>query len=115
MFWPFSFKAMAERMNKLQLNLDISTPESKLYGIDPQEIPVKYFHALFYPSYVLNRRLKSAGGPGPPKWELRSRIGVYLGNSPFHAGSVALVWNPTTVQISPQYHVVFNNEFSTVP
>ena len=39
----------------------------------------------------------------------------YLGHSPFHAGSVTLVWNPTTGRVIPQYHVVFDDEFSTVP
>ena len=59
--------------------------------------------------------MQSAGGAGPPKWEPRSRIGVYLGHSPFHAGSVALVFNPTTGRVSPQYHVVFDDDFTTVP
>jgi hypothetical protein len=39
---------------------------------------------------------QSPGGPGPPKWEPQSRIEVYLGHSPFHAGSVALMFNPRT-------------------
>ena len=114
MFWPFAFKAMAERMNSLQLNADGSTAESRLYGIPAGDIPVKSFHTLFCPVYVLDSRLQSAGGAGPPKWEPRSRIGVYLGHSPFHAGSVALVFNITTGRVSPQYHVVFDDDFSTV-
>ena len=78
-------------------------------------IAVKSFHTLFSPIYVLDDRLQNYGGSGPPKWEPRSHIGVYLGHSPFHAGIVALVWNPTTGLVSPQYHLVFDNEFSTVP
>ena len=38
-----------------------------------------------------------------------------MGHSPFHAGNVALVWNPTTGRGSPQYHVVFDDDFTTVP
>ena len=38
-----------------------------------------------------------------------------MSRSPFHAGSVALVLNPRSGLISPQYHVVFDDEFSTVP
>jgi hypothetical protein len=45
----------------------------------------------------------------------RSNICVYLGHSLFHARSVALVYNPSTGHISPQYHVVFDNDFTTVP
>jgi hypothetical protein len=119
MFWPFALKAMAERLaerlNKLHIHIDGSTPESKLYGMDPDDIPVGTFHTLFCPVYVLDSRLHSAGGIGPPKWEPRSRIGVYLGHSPFHAGSVALVFNPSTGHVSPQFHVVFDDDFSTVP
>jgi hypothetical protein len=71
---------------------------------------------MFCPCYVLDTRLHNAGSIGPPKWEPRSKnIHVYLGNSPFHAGSVALVYNLSTGHISPQYHVVFDNDFTTVP
>ena len=96
MFWPFAIKASAERHNCLLVDRDNQTPASKLYDVPVQEIPVKTFHTLFCPIYVLDSRAQSAGGPGPPKWEPRSCIGVYLGHSPFHAGSVALVFNPTT-------------------
>ena len=50
-----------------------------------------------------------------PKWDPRSRVGIYLGHSPTHAGSVALVLNPKTLYVSPQYHVVFDDHFTTVP
>ena len=42
-------------------------------------------------------------------------MGVYLGHSPFHTGSVPLVFNPKTTRISPQYHVIFDDDFTTVP
>ncbi len=40
---------------------------------------------------------------------------IYVGHSPFHAGSVALVLNPQTGHVSPQFHVVFDDHFMTVP
>ncbi|KAL7463725.1 hypothetical protein ACHAXS_009080, partial [Conticribra weissflogii] len=52
---------------------------------------------------------------GVPKWEPRARLGIYVGQSPHHAGNVALVLNPNTGLISPQFHVVFDDDFSTVP
>ena len=115
MFWPFALKAMAERLNRLHVHPDGSTPESKLYGICGESIPVGSYHTLFCPVYVLDARAQNEGAMGPPKWEPRSRIGVYLGHSPFHAGSVALVLNPTTGLVSPQFHVVFDDNFTTVP
>ena len=102
-------------MNSLHADNEGNTPESLMYGVDLERIPIKNFHTLFCPIYVLDHCLQSAGGPGPPKRELRSRIGVYLGHSPFHAGSVALVFNPKTARVSPQYHVFFDDDFTTVP
>jgi len=49
------------------------------------------------------------------KWEPRSRLGVYLGHSPSRAGSIALVLNPKTLHVSPYFHVVIDEKFSTVP
>ena len=49
-----------------------------------------------------------------PKWDPRSRRGIYVGHSPCHAGSVALVLNPKTLRVSPQFHVAFDDDFSTV-
>lgn len=55
------------------------------------------------------------GGVGKvPRWEPRSRLGVYLGHSPYHAGSIALILNLTTGHVSPQYHVVFDDDFTTI-
>ena len=64
---------------------------------------------------MLDRRDQGAGGHGPQKWKPRCRIGVYLGNYPFHAGSVAIVFSPSTGLVSPKFHVFFNETFSTVP
>ena len=113
-FWPFAIKSVAERINSLQIDTLIRTLESILHGIDVEDIPVKSFHTLFCPVYVIDARLHSDGGGGPPKWEPRSSIGVYLGQSPFHTGSVELFWNPTTGRVSPQYYVVFKDDFTTV-
>ena len=74
-----------------------------------EDIPVKTFHTLFSPIYVLDTSLQNAVGAVPPKWDPRSCIRVYLGHSPFHAGTVELVCNLTTGRVSPQYQVVFEN------
>ena len=99
----------------MQVYITGQTPESILHGVEIEDIPVKSYHTLFSPTYVLDARLQNYGGAGPPKWKPRSRIGVYLGHSPFHTGNVSLVWNPTTGRVSPQYHVVFDDNFTTVP
>ena len=115
MFWTFAIKTVTERHNSLQVYHKRRTPSSILHGVDLEDILVKSLHIIYFPIYALNARLQSAEGAGQPKWEPRSHIGVYLWHSPFHAGSVALFWNPNTGQVSPQYHIVFYDDFSTVP
>jgi hypothetical protein len=114
MFWPFAFKAAAERHNCLSINKDGLTPTVILHDVLVDAIPVKTYHTHFCPVYFLDACTQSAGGPGPPKWEPHSCIGVYLGHSPFYAKSVALVFNPCTGRVSPQYHVIFDDTFLTV-
>ena len=94
-------KAVDKRLNSLQVDILGQTPESTLHGFEVQDIPVKSYHTLFCFTYVLDARLQSSGGAGALKWESRSRILVYLGHSPFHAGIMDLVWNPTTGRVSP--------------
>ncbi len=84
-------------------------------------IPINWYNLLYQdpkfvlPRYVLGSRLHNAGSIGLPKWEPRSNICVYLGNSLFHSRSVALVYNPPTWHVSPQYHGVFDDDFAMVP
>ena len=66
-------------------------------------------HTWRCPCYILDKTLQTS--KMLPKWDPRSCLGVHLG----HAGSVALVLNPKTLHISPQFHVVFDNHFTTVP
>ena len=66
-----------------------------------------------YKVYVLDSYIQ--GNSQPPKWDPRSWLGIYVGHSPCHAGSVTLVLNSSTLHVSPQFYVVFDDTFSTVP
>ena len=112
MLWPFAVKAAVDRLNNLTMDLNGQTPASRFYGTE-KGVDVKEYHPFGCPVFVLDAALQS-GQIGPPKWEPRSRVGIYLGRSPMHAGSVSLVLNPQTGHVSPQYHVVFDDTFGTV-
>jgi hypothetical protein len=71
------------------------------------------YHTFGLPRFVLDSCLQSGVG-GAPKWEPRYCLGMYVDHSPSHAGSVALVLNPRTGHVSPQFHVVFDDHFTTV-
>ena len=50
-----------------------------------------------------------------PKWEPCSWMGIYVGRSPLHASNVGLILNPRTGHVSPQFHVVYDDDFMAVP
>ena len=110
--WPFAFKYAKMLHNNLHLDENGRTPVQNFCGAHDM-LDIKEIHTWGCPCYVLDKRMQN--GNMIPKWESRSRLGVYLGHSPCHAGSVALVLNPKTLHISPQFHVVFDDEFTTVP
>jgi len=69
-------------------------------------------HVWGCPVYVIDHRLQ--GAQKIPKWDERVQVGAYMGRSPNHAGHVALVLNISTGRVSPQYHIVFDDNFETV-
>jgi hypothetical protein len=73
---------------------------------------LKDIHVWGCPVYVLDPHLQA--GRKIHCWEPRSGRGVFLGFSPLHSTQVPLVLNLNTGSITPQYHVVFNDHFSTV-
>jgi hypothetical protein len=42
-------------------------------------------------------------------------MGIYVGWSLSHAAKVSLILNPRTGHISPQFHIVYEDDFTTVP
>jgi hypothetical protein len=64
------------------------------------------------PCYVLDPRLQDE--KKIPKWEPRCRRGQYLGVSLEHSTTVARILNTRTGYVSPQYHVLHDDSFTTV-
>ena len=65
------------------------------------------------PTYVLEPKLQKPGVK-IPKWAPRSQRGVNMGFRKMHSTQVGLVINLLTGSISPQFHVLFDDMFSTV-
>ena len=101
MFWPFSLVAAADIMNNLHVDMHGQTLEMKFSNNIGSSTRLIRFHKFGWPVYILDARLQSVGGGGPPKWDPRAHFGIYIGHSPSHAGSVALVMNPQTGLVSP--------------
>ena len=113
MLWPLSLKATDDCHNELSLNEAGSTP-LRIFCQTTASIAPKHWYPFGCPVYVLDDHLKS-GLAVPPKWEPRARIRIYVGRSQFHASSVSLILNPSTGHVSPQYHLVYDDDFTIIP
>ncbi len=45
--------------------------------------------------------------------ESTSLEGVYVGNSTYHSGAIPLIYNLKTTHICPQFHILFDENFTT--
>ena len=112
MLWPFVLLAYIERRNNLQLDSNNQTPLQKICKLG-KKLDITKFYTWGCPVFVLESQIQT-DPKGLPKWNPRARVGIYLGHSPVHAGNVALVLNPATGHVSPQFHLVFDDDFTTV-
>ena len=107
--WPFAIKYAENLHNSLSLDDKGRSPLEKFTGnllldeFDPSDV-----HTFGSPCYVLD------GSTHVPKWNPRSNLRIFVGFSKEHASSVAMVLNPFTGLVSPQYHIVFDDHFQTV-
>lgn len=110
--WPFGLKASERVHNDFVLDFSGHFHNKKFTPISTHQ-DIKDEHPLFCPVYALVCLFQGSLG-GLSKWEPWSFLRIYLGHSPDHASNVALVLDPRTKLVSPQYHVVFDDAFLTI-
>jgi len=93
-------------------NTDGISPNDLFTGTNSSPQKLKDMHVWGCPVYVLDPTLQQ--GKKLPRWQPKSRKGIFVGFSQSHSSNVPLVLNITTGHISPQYHIVFDDEFNTV-
>jgi hypothetical protein len=110
--WPFAVDYSVWIWNHLP---DITTRLSPIEVFTKSSFPdnrhLQRVRVFGCPVYVLHPTLQDA--KKLPKWQRKSWRGIFLGFSPHHSTNVSLVLNPVTGSITPQYHVVFDEKFST--
>ena len=115
--WTFAFQHAVDQWNSSpKRELQYRTPDEVFSGLTSRQnsknTTFQTFHPFGCPVYDLDKSL--ADGASIPKYKPRSRVGIYLGYSRDHARNVAWVLNPNTDHISAQYHVIFDDMFTTV-
>ena len=109
--WPYALREANETLNATPSKVTGQVANQMFAGTEAPTV-LRHFHPFGCPTYVLNNSL--AAGKSIPKWHKRARLGVYLGRSPNHSQSVALVLNLATGLVSPQFHLKFDDLFETV-
>ncbi len=111
--WPFGLKCAEDRLNNLVHQADGCMPYETIANLDSSKIKTSNLHTFESPCYVLDQHLQSEASR-ILKWGSQACMGIYVGRSQSHTSNVALVLNPRTGHISPQFHVVFDDDFTTV-
>mmetsp|Transcript_5221 Transcript_5221/g.7699 ORF Transcript_5221/g.7699 Transcript_5221/m.7699 type:complete len:184 (-) Transcript_5221:62-613(-) len=109
--WPF---AICHAANLHNVSITTKSNKSPWLSLTGEEAPwsLSDFRIFGSPVHVLHKKLQD--GKGRAKWKSRCWHGVYVGHSMHHSGTVALVYNPTTTHVSPQFHLVFDECFTSV-
>ena len=111
--WPFAMDHAVYIWNHLPRSRNGLSPLELFTSLKlPNYDPILRARVWGCPVYVLDPKLQD--GKKLPKWTKRSRLGIYLGNSPQHSTTVGLIGNLDTGAVSPQYHVVYDKLFTTV-
>jgi hypothetical protein len=111
--WPYAMRMANEANVTPNMNDEHHCSPMELFANMRVASNPKHWQHFGCPVYVLDVKLQS----GKPfhKWRQRSRLGIYLGQSPQHESSVGLVLNVHTGLTSPQFHIKLDTAFDTIP
>lgn len=111
-FWPFAINHAVHLYNISSRDGPHKSPWELFTGTPLPKHPSDS-RVFGCPAFVLHK--VNQDNPAAAKtWASCCWQGVYIGHSPLHASSVALIYNPSTRHVTPQFHVTFDKEFSTV-
>ena len=110
--WPSVLKQVEFNLNTLRLGKS-GKSRAKTFRALHKKITIRHYHTFGCQVYVLDAQLQ--GASFIPKWDTGVRVGAYFGRSPIHSVNISLILNLSTRHISPQFHVMFDKTFSTVP
>ncbi|KAL7561547.1 hypothetical protein ACA910_007007 [Epithemia clementina (nom. ined.)] len=110
--WPFAMEYAVHIWNTTPKKANGLSPEEIFFGTTSDRCDLQYLRVFGCPVYVLEPKLPD--GKKLPKWQPRAWQGQFLGFLTSCATMVALVCSTRTGFISPQFHMVFDELFSTI-
>jgi hypothetical protein len=110
--WPFAIQHAATIYSTTkQRSRDNDLSPWKKFTGERFKLDQTDMHPLFCPLYVLDRCMQE--GTSPPKWTKRTTQKVYVRHLHHYSKSIPMVWDPKTKLVSPQFHVMFDDNFDT--
>ena len=110
--WPFAMDYATWVWNKLPSMSSGYSPEELFLRTKSSHVDINRARIWGSPLYILDPKLQN--GEHIPKWNKRSEVGSFMGFSPHHSSTVSLALNTTTSSVTPQFHVVHDELFTTV-
>jgi hypothetical protein len=111
--WPFAVDYAVYLWNRMPRKDNGIAPLEIFCGGKIHPKVIRGAHVWGCPTYVLDPMIQD--GKKLPRWQPKSRRAQFLGFSKRHASTIGLVRNLKTGAISPQFHVVYDDTFTTVP
>ena len=109
--WPYALRMANDVFNNTP-NIKTGDYPIELFSGSQVSVDPKHWFHFGSPVYVLDDSLQAQRNLD--KWADRTRVGIYLGQSPQHARTVALVLSIETGLTSPQFHIKVDSTFQTM-
>jgi hypothetical protein len=111
--WPFAIQHASTVYNTTKRrSRDYDNSPWEQFMSERSKLDQNDMHPLCCPVYVLDRHMQE--GTSTPKWTKYTTQKVYVGHLHHYSKSVPMVWDPKTKLVSPQFHVMFDDNFNTV-
>ena len=110
--WPFAMKYAVWLWNRMPKQSSGLSPDEIFYNAKSDHEELRQAKVWGCPAYVLDPTLQD--GKSLPRWNPRSKLGQFLGRSDVHSSNVGMIRNLQTGKVTPQFHVVYDNHFTTV-
>ena len=110
--WPFAVQYAVYLWNRMPQKSSGLSPIEIFYNTKSDHSDLKMARCWGCPAYVLDPTLQD--GKKLPRWSPRSKLGQFLGRSDKHSSTVGLIRNCKTNAVTAQFHVVYDDHFSTM-
>ena len=110
--WPFALQHAVWLFNCIPNRVTGWTPLEVFFKTKSDHCDLQHAHVWGCPVFVLDPCLQD--GKKIPKWNRHAQLAQFVGFSPKHSTLVANVRHLQTNHVSPQFHLIQDDNFETI-